>query len=206
VSDSFKKPDKIFRIISEINEAISLSNGNHNVLGTALDALAENFKVKCCWVQLFRPDDQKLVLAAQRGFTGAMRWELGTSAAAQEFGNLVAVYGHKIVVPHLSRQAEVDLKSFRMARLRSLVAVPMTTYRTSGVLGIASGREKRFGQDAAELLTVIAGMLGTALEKAELYERARQEEKVPPPDTVREIFSRPNVHQPPRRVKYPGEP
>jgi len=200
VSDSFKKPDKIFRIISEINEAISLSNGNHNVLGTALDALAENFKVRCCWVQLFRPQDQRLVLAAQRGFTGAMRWELGTSAAAQDLGNRVAVYGHKIVVPHLSRQDAIDLKSFRMARLRSLVAVPMTTYRTSGVLGIASAREKRFGQDAAELLTVIAGMLGTALEKAELYERAaRHEEKVPPPDTVKEIFSRRAAYPPPRR-------
>jgi len=189
VAESFKKPDKIFRIISEVNEAISLSNGNHSVLTTALDALAEVLKVNCCWVQVIRPEDQRLVLAAQRGFTGAMRWEMGTSPTAQDLGNLIALYGHKIVVPHLSRQDAVDLKSFRMARLRSLVAVPMTTYRTSGVLGIASAREKRFGQDAAELLTVIAGMLGTALEKAELYERVtRHEKKVPPPDTVRQIF------------------
>jgi GAF domain-containing protein len=189
VSESFKKPDKILKIIREVNEAISLSNGNQNVLTTALDALTEVLKVKCCWVQLIRPQDQRLVLAAQRGFTGAMRWEISTSPTAQELGNRIAVYGHKIVVPHLSRQNAVDLKSFRMARLRSLVAVPMTTYRTSGVLGIASAREKRFGQDAAELLTVIAGMLGTALEKAELYERvAGHEAKAPPPDAVPPIF------------------
>ncbi len=179
----------MLKIISEINEAISLTNGNNSVLTAALDALAESLKVSCCWVQLIRPEDQRLVLAAQRGFTGAMRWEIGTSAAAQDLGNRVAVYGHKIVVPHLSRQDAVDLKSFRMARLRSLVAVPMTTYRTSGVLGIASAREKRFGRDAAELLAVIAGMLGTALEKADLYERAtRPEAKAPPPDTRKQIF------------------
>lgn len=172
MAESYKKPDKILRVISEVNEAISVSNGHRNVLTTVLDSLSEAFKVECCWVQRVNPTSQKLVLASQRGFTPAMKWELNTSDAGQYFNNLVSRYGHKIVVHHLSRQNEVDLKSFRMARLRSLVAVPITTYRIGGILGMASHKKKQFGQDTAELLAVIAGMIGTALEKAELYERA----------------------------------
>jgi GAF domain-containing protein len=172
VAESFKKPDKILRVISEVNEAISVSNGHRNVLTTVLDTLSEAFKVECCWVQRVNPASQKLVLASQRGFTPAMKWELNTSGAGQYFNNLVSRYGHKVVVHHLSRQHDIDLKSFRMARLRSLVAVPITTYRIGGILGMASRKKKRFGQDTAELLAVVAGMIGTALEKAELYERA----------------------------------
>ena len=172
VAESYKKPDKILRVISEVNEAISVSNGRRNVLATVLDTLSETFKVECCWVQRVNPTSQKLVLASQRGFTPAMKWELNTSDAGQHFNNLVSRYGHKVVVHHLSNQQKIDLKSFRMARLRSLVAVPITTYRIGGILGMASPKKKQFGQDTAALLAVIAGMIGTALEKAELYERA----------------------------------
>jgi len=172
VAESFKSPEKILRVISEVNEAISVSNGRRNVLTTTLDTLSEAFEVECCWVQRIDPTTQKLVLASHRGFTRMMQWELNSSDAGQYFNNLVSKYGHKIVVHHLSRQNKVDLKSFRMARLRSLVAVPITTYRIDGVLGMASRKKKQFGQDAAKVLAVVAGMIGTALEKAELYERA----------------------------------
>ncbi len=190
VGKSYRKLEKILRIISEVNEAISLSNGHRNILTTVLDTLSEVFNADCGWVQMVSPADQRLVLAAHRGFIGIMQWEISSSESTQDFGNLVARFGHKIVVSHLSRQDTVDLKSFRMARLRSLVAVPITTYRTSGVLGIASSKKNQFGQDSAELLAVIASMIGTALDKAKLYERinSQQGSKALPREAIRQFL------------------
>ncbi len=181
--ESYKKPEKILRIISEVNEAISLSNGHRNVLATVLDTLSEVFNADCCWVQLVSPADQRFILGAHRGFTGVMEWEISSSESAQDLGNLVARFGHKIVISHLSHQDTVDLKSFRMARLRSLVAVPITTYRTSGLLGIASHKKKQFGQDCADLLAVTAGMIGAALDKANLYGQANSQDNKALPRT-----------------------
>jgi GAF domain-containing protein len=171
VGDSHKKPETILRIVSEVNEAIAVSNGRLNVLTTILDTISEQFRVPCCWVQRVNPADQRLVLASHRGFTRNMIWELNTSKAGRHFNDLVSRYGHKVVIPHLSRQHEIDLKAFRMARYRALVAVPITTYRIGGILGMASYKKKRFSNDTAELLAVIAGLTGTAMEKVELYER-----------------------------------
>jgi GAF domain-containing protein len=172
VADSHKKPETILRIISEVNEAISVSNGHRNVLTTILDAISEQFRVPCCWVQRINPADQRLYLASHRGFTRTMIWELDSSDSGWHLNDLVSRYGHKVVIPNLSDQSEINLKSFCMAGYRSLVTVPITTYRISGILGMASRREKQFGQDTAQLLAVVAGMAGTALEKAELLERA----------------------------------
>jgi GAF domain-containing protein len=193
--ESYKKPEKILRIISEVNEAISLTNGHRKILVTVLDTLSEVFNVDCCWVQLVSPVDQRFVLGAHRGFTGVMEWEISSSESAQDLGNLVARLGHKVVISHLSRQDTVDLKSFRMARLRSLVAVPIRTYRTSGLLGIASHMKKQFGQDCADLLAVTASMIGAALDKANLYGQADSQDNEALPGT-----QRPTVVIPPHRA------
>lgn len=172
MADSYKKPETILRIISEVNEAVSVSNGHRNVLTTVLDTVSEQFGVACCWVQRVNPADHRLLLASHRGFTRRMIWELDSSDSGWHFNDLVSRYGHKVAIPDLSAQSEINLKSFCMAGYRSLVAVPITTYRIGGILGMASRQEKQFGQDAAQLLAVVAGMVGTALEKAELLERA----------------------------------
>jgi cytoskeletal protein RodZ len=47
------------------------------------------------------------------------------------------------------------------------------TYRVHGVLGIASRHKKRLRKETADLAMVIAGLIGTALNKADLYRESQ---------------------------------
>jgi hypothetical protein len=76
--------------------------------------------------------------------------------------------GHRLVIPDLARDGSYGLDLFSQAGFRSLIAVPIRTYRTHGVLGVASRTRKRFPKESDELLTIIAGMVGTAINTAEL--------------------------------------
>jgi len=177
MAGDYKKPEKIFFILSAVSEVLSMSNEPQQLLDMTLDTLFEVLKIDCCWVQLLSLESRKLWLAAYRGFTPEMKHEIGSMHLGQSFGNQVAGLGNKIVIPDLSRDSERGLSSFSKAGFRSLVAVPMRTYRVQGVLGIAFRTKKRFLTQVTELLTVIASLIGVALDKANLYQRTLVREK-----------------------------
>lgn len=164
-------------IISEVNETLALSNERRQLLEMVLDTLLEVLEVDCCWVQLLDLESCELQLAAHRGFTPDMEREIGSSGLKPSLTNQVSGLGYKIVIPDLSNDKDHGLASFVKAKLRSLVAVPLMTYHTQGVMGIASRDTEQFHTETAELLKVIASLVGTALDKADLYQRTLASEK-----------------------------
>jgi hypothetical protein len=166
-----------FSIISAVNEALALSNERQQLLEMVLDTLLEVLEVDCCWVQLLDLGSHELQLVAHRGFTPDMEREIGSPGLGLDFTNQISGLGYKIIIPDLSHDKDHVLTSFINAELRSLVAVPLRTYHTQGVIGIASKGKQWFNAEAAELLMVIASMVGTALDKADLYQRALASEK-----------------------------
>jgi len=177
MAGNYKKPEDIFFIISAVSEVLSVSNEPQQLRDMVLDTLLEVLKIDCCWVQSLNLESRKLWLAAHRGFTPDMEREIGSMDLGQNFGNQVAGLGHKIVIPDLSQDTEYGLTSFSKAGLRSLVAVPIRTYRTQGVMGIASRAKRQFPAEMSELLTVIASLVGVALDKADLFQRILALEK-----------------------------
>jgi transcriptional regulator with GAF, ATPase, and Fis domain len=176
--DDYQKPEKIFSILSTIIEVLSTSNRHQQLLDMALDTLLEVLKVDCCWVQLRNFESGELRLAACRALNTDIKRVIVSTDLGQLFNNRSAVLGHKIAIPDLSRDEENGLSSFSKAGLRSLVAVPMRTYRLQGLLGVAFRTKKRSLTGITELLMVIASLIGLALDKANLYERmiAREEQ------------------------------
>jgi hypothetical protein len=61
------------------------------------------------------------------------------------------------------------------------LAVPLLTYRVHGVLGVASRDKKRLRKETPDLAMVIAGLIGTALNKAGLSQENPAPEKPEPP-------------------------
>lgn len=173
----YNKTDKIFSIISEVNEVLSVSNEPQQLLDMILDTLFEVLKIDCCWVQLFSLESRKLWLAAYRGFTPDMKREIGSTDLEHSFAHQVAGLGHKISISDLSRDREYGLSSLSKTGLRSLVVVPLATYRIQGLMGIASLSKTRFPAEVSKLLMVIAGLVGTALSKADLYQRTLARER-----------------------------
>jgi len=154
-----------------------------------LDTLVRTLGTECCWVQTLDSAKLSLHLAAERGFTPEMRREMSAMDMARGFGRQVVGLANSIVIPDLARDGRYGLKSFGAAGYRWLLAVPLMTYRVHGVLGFASRDKKRLRKETSELAMVIAGLIGTALNKAGLSgelplpEMARQSPPVAKPQS-----------------------
>ena len=142
-----------------------------------LDTLVRTLGTECCWVQTIDSAKLSLQLAAERGFNSEMRREMSAMDMSQGFGRQVVGLANGIVIPDLSRDGRYGLRSFGTAGYRWLLAVPLMTYRVHGVLGIASRNRKRLRKETPDLAMVIAGLIGTALNKAGLTTEPQLREK-----------------------------
>ncbi|MFH1651504.1 MAG: GAF domain-containing protein [Chloroflexota bacterium] len=142
-----------------------------------MDAISENLEAECGWVQLERGG--KLHLVSSRNFTREMRREITRTDMARHTEQEVLGLGKQIIVPDLSRNGHHGLSAFSAAGFRSLIAVPIMTYRVLGVLGAGFRSKKDFRGDLPPLFTTIAGMVGMALKRSDY---SVPEGPVPPGD------------------------
>ncbi len=168
---------RILSIINSVSETLSMSNQRQQLTEMLLDTICQEFTVDCCWVQLFSPESRELTIVAQRGFTQDMRQEIDSIGASHGIASQVAGLGYRVVITDLPRDREYTLMSFSQAGIHSIVAVPVRTYHTQGILGVASRATREFNSETAELLDVVASLLGVALDKADLYQRTLSREK-----------------------------
>jgi hypothetical protein len=146
-----------------------LTNEPDKLVHTALDTLTQTLSIECCWIQTISDrKNQKLALAADRGFSDAMRLEIASMDLTHKFSGEIIGMGNKITIPDLNNDGAYGLDSFRSEGYRWLVAVPLMTYRVYGLLGAACRNKKIFNKNTAELFMVVAAMIASALSKAEL--------------------------------------
>jgi GAF domain-containing protein len=155
---------------------LALSNRPQQLIEMVLDELLHLLKVDYGWVQLVGPEDRNLRLVASSGGTVEMTQLAGWTDSHAKLGRQVVV-GSKVVVPDLSRNSKDGLASFALAGFRSLVVVPIRTYHTHGVIGVASRTKNHLDTEVGELLMTIAGLVGTTLNVAELGSIALDREK-----------------------------
>jgi len=146
---------------------LALSSRPQQLIEMLLDELLNLLGVDYGWVQLVDSEDHKLRLVASRGVTTRMANIAGWADSHANLGEQVVV-GAKVVVPDLSLSSKDGLVSFALAGFRSLVAVPIRTYRTQGVIGMASSTKNHLSAETGELLMTIAGLVGATLNVAEL--------------------------------------
>lgn len=136
-----------------------------------LDTLSQVLKTECCWVQTVDTRKQSLSLAAYRGFSPDMKHEITRMDINHSFSKQIIGMGNEIVIPDLSNDGVYGLLSFPDAGYKWMVAAPLMTYRVHGILGIASRNRRRLYKQTPDLTKVIAGLIGTALNKARLIQK-----------------------------------
>jgi len=171
------KNQEILSVISEISETLSLTNEPRQLLETALDSLTEVLVLDCCWIQLISRGNDKLPLIASRGFSPEMYQEVASINLGHRFGHEIVGQGHSIIIPNLSQDGLYDIPIFEQSGFRSLIAVPIMTYRVHGIMGVAYRFRKKFGQDFTQLLLVIAKLIGMSLNKSLLYKKPPEKKK-----------------------------
>ena len=162
---------KILFIIGEIIEALSLSNKPHQLLDTTLDTLMNTKNIHSCWIQLLLPERDKLQLTAHRSFSRKMTKELNQLNSMNGIDGHVFGLGNNVHISDLTSDTEFGLVSFKEAGLLSVVMVPLRTYHTRGILGVASRVRDVFDKDFVDVLILVGNLVCAALDKADLYER-----------------------------------
>ncbi len=192
------KTEIIFRTISEIAEALSVTNIPKHLLDMALDTISRVLDVDGCWVQLITPSRNELSLSACCGFTSDMQHKMATMNLDHPLGKEVVGIGNTIIIPDLSRDGHFNLSLFEEAGFRSLIAVPILTYREHGIMGTAYRATKRFSKDDSDLLTAIASVIGMAFNKCVLLEQTNCSGKSHLSDKVRSSLSPPDNGERPK--------
>jgi len=165
---------KILFIISEIIEALSLSNKPHQLLDTTLDTLMNTKNIHSCWIQLLLPERNKLQLTAHRNFSKMMTKEINQMNSMNGIDGHVFGLGNSIHISDLANDTKFGLISFKEAGLLSVVMVPLRTYHTRGILGVASCVRDVFDKDFVDVLLLIGNLICAALDKADLYQRLEE--------------------------------
>ena len=150
----------------------------------ALDTLSRAMQIECCWIQTIDGRKHALFLAADRGFSAEMHEEVSAMDMGHGFSEQVIGRGHQVIIPDLSSDGLYGLASFRKAGYKWLVAVPLMTYRVHGVLGIASRQKKHLHRETADLTMLVAGLIGTALNKTQLFQKSLKQEKTGKPPKI----------------------
>lgn len=145
-----------------------------------MDALFQVLGIECCWIQTISDrENQKLALAAERGFSPDMKSEISAMDLTHKFTGQIIGICNKIVIPDLNNDGLYGLASFRKAGYRWLVAVPLMTYRAYGLLGAASKNKRLMDKDTARLIMVIGGLIANSLGKAHFTPGSAHRSKLP---------------------------
>lgn len=165
-----KKPQDIFFVLNTVCDTLSVSNEPRHLIHEVLDTLLKVLNLDCGWVHLLEPGGKRLLLSAYRGFTSDMIGEL-SQVESSPYDQVLKLW-QRIIIPDLSHEKKNGFTSFREAGFRSLLVVPLRTYRIRGAIGIAAIAKRRFPVETAELLEVVADFVGVTLDKIELNQGA----------------------------------
>lgn len=178
------RKERIFFIINETSEALSLSNRPRQVLNLVLNVLAKFLNVDASWVRLTGVANQEGVLTVSRGLTAAQARELLAPGLRRVLEDRIGT-GDLAIIPEMSRDEGLGMSTFVRAGFSSMVVVPLITGQSSGTLGAMWRQTKAFDTDYGLLLMVVGHLVSAALERAALYERLTGAE--PEPDIKYDI-------------------
>jgi hypothetical protein len=109
-----------------------------------------------------------------------MKREINLIDRDHRFTHEIVGLGHKIVVHSLNRDGKYNIPIFKKSGFKSLLAVPIMTYRIHGILGMAFRSRMKFSEDFTQLFDVIANLIGMSLHKSTLLEQPIQKKQAEP--------------------------
>ncbi|WP_419663796.1 two component system response regulator, LuxR-type [Desulfosarcina variabilis str. Montpellier] len=174
---SLKKNNDALQLISQSFLPINASLELDRVLRTVLEAIQNLFGVVGSSIWLKDPQSGEVVCHQAAGFQSNLvkGWRL---APGEGIAGWVSANGQKVIL-HDTRK---DTRHFgkvadkMKVELRSLISMPMRVKSTViGALQVVDKQVNRFDASHAKLLEALADASATAIENAQLFERANRE-------------------------------
>ena len=176
-NDLLKQRIREQELVSQAFLAINSSLELDRVLATILEAIRNLFGVVGSSIWLIDPETQEVVCRQAAGFQRKVvrGWRL---APGEGVAGWVSSCGESVILPD-TRQ---DMRHFRQVadkmkvELRSIISVPMRVKgEVIGALQVVDKKVDRFNEVHAILLESLADASATAIENAQLFERANLE-------------------------------
>jgi DNA-binding CsgD family transcriptional regulator len=176
-NQALKQKNRELELISQSFLAINSSLELDRVLSTILEAIRNLFGVVGSSIWLKDPHTEEVVCHQAAGFQRNVvkGWRL---APGEGVAGWVCSYGESVILPDTRK----DMRHFskvadRMQlELRSIISVPMRLKGSViGALQVVDKKVARFSASHVSLLEALADASATAIENAQLYERANRE-------------------------------
>lgn len=176
-NEVLRQRNRELELISQAFLAINSSLELDRVLSTILEAIRNLFGVVGSSIWLIDPDSGEVVCRQAAGFQRNIvkGWRLSPGKGVAGW---VSSRGESLVLP----DTREDLRHFPLVadkmkvELRSIVSVPMRVKsEVIGALQVVDKQVGRFNDTHATLLALLADASGTAIENAQLFERANLE-------------------------------
>jgi signal transduction histidine kinase len=169
---SLKEVESIVQLSSLINSSLHITDVLSNsmrVVEELMDAEASSiFEIDHNTSELYF----RLARGTGKGSLKEIRFTMGEGIAGW-----VASSGEPLVVPDTAKDRRFSKKvdSISQFRTRSIIAVPIIYRgRTTGVIEVINKRGPApFDDNSMDVLTIVAGQIGIAIENARLYERLK---------------------------------
>ena len=176
-NEAFKQRNQELELISQAFLAINSSLELDRVLSTILEAIRKLFGVVGSSIWLIDVETGEVVCRQAAGFQRNVvkGWRL---SPGEGIAGWVSSYGRSVILP----DTREDMRHFKKVadkmkvELRSIISVPMRVKgEVIGSLQVVDKKVDRFSQAHGVLLESLADASATAIENAQLFERANLE-------------------------------
>ncbi|MBI2887646.1 MAG: GAF domain-containing protein [Chloroflexi bacterium] len=141
----------------------------------ALDNVLRTMQVECGVICVLDAENEELASACHRGFSDALAQRLKRAKLADDpVGATVVRTGKPVVMERLFEDPRVSEQA-KKEGIQSALSVPLRAQgEVTGVLAIATSKQRSFPSADVEILTNLGSQLGMALRNSALYERAQR--------------------------------
>jgi GAF domain-containing protein len=162
------------KTLNIISAALSQSLDPKVVLDTAKDKIATVFGSDL--ILLFNLDEKAgdLRLMAYDGITASLADELDHIKLGEGFNGQVAATGEPLVVQDASSDPRLTRIGVQRDKIHPMLIVPIKFRgKVIGTICVANRHDREFLPEQVELLSTIAGQMGSALSNAYMYAEAK---------------------------------
>ena len=163
------------KTLNIVSSALSQSLDPKIVVETAKDKIATVLATDL--ILLFSLDDKAkdLKLVAYDGISSALAEELDHIKIGEGFNGQVAATGEPLIVEDASSDSRLTRLGVQKDKIHPMLIVPMKSKgQVIGTICVGNRHDRKFLPEEVELLSTIAGQMGTALTNAYLYEEAKK--------------------------------
>jgi diguanylate cyclase (GGDEF)-like protein/PAS domain S-box-containing protein len=166
-----KQLEALFNIGATVSQTLNLEE----LLDSVLDNVLMVMGVEVGGIFLLDKQTSKLLLKTHRGMSPEFARRVQVVSIGDGFIGQVAKLGKPILAEDVSADSKLSWMRKMGDGIQSFAAVPiMAKEKILAVMGVGSGKYRKFPDWEMQMLDTIANQIGMAIENAQLYEHAME--------------------------------